>query len=287
MATACAAGVGPGAEGTGLLPSAIRDRPAGVGKGPTVDLGHVVATEPERGKYPPLVVSRPEDVVEQSLRRLIDEAGGADQLIVPRGYPHLGLALLDAVFSLRANYDSTTVPILRRYCEHSGVIAWDQRFDQTDPEHGASALLDVLEPLTTEQRCSVLNRQVAPGTTRRKSDVVVEIAKVFTELDIDTHVQLQSAVTDGDEPERVVRAITGVGPATWRYILNLSGVERSKPDSMMLRWLRDADADPSGQEHAARLVEAAVERLQQDGLDVTVRAIDHLVWRAASGRPLT
>jgi hypothetical protein len=225
--------------------------------------------------------------LDSALRSLIADAGGAEKLVVPRGYPHLGLAIVDAVFSLRANYDSTVVPILRRYCSRAETISWEERFDETVPEHGTPALLQVLGPMSSSDRCELLNRQVAPGTSKRKAEVVVEVALVLAELGIDGHQDLASSVRESKVAERAVLSIAGIGPAAWRYLLNLSRIERSKPDTMVERWIGKVTTTKPSQEEAARALEAAVDALQLEGVDVTVRAIDHLVWRAASGRDLT
>ncbi len=70
-------------------------------------------------------------------------------------------------------------------------------------------------------------------------------------------------------------------------MLSLSGVEISKPDTMILRWLREVTGEASTPTDAGALIEMATARLQAGGMDVTVRQVDHLVWRKASGRPLT
>lgn len=69
-------------------------------------------------------------------------------------------------------------------------------------------------------------------------------------------------------------------------MLNLSAVEVSKPDTMVLRWLRDVIGNNLDDVAGAALIEGTTEQLQDEGLPVTVRQIDHLVWRKASGRPL-
>lgn len=225
-------------------------------------------------------------VVTAGLDALIQEAGGCDLLIEPRGYPHLGLAVLDAMFSLQSRYDLVVVPILQKYCAALPTLGWDDRFDESVPEHGTRALLDFLEPKSTDERCDVLSRNVAPGTTTRKADVCVEIAQVLSRNGVDSHASL-APVLDGEPSlEWKVRKISGVGPAAWRYLLNLSRIEKSKPDTMVVRWVSRIVDDRVSQAQAATLIETATAELQQRGLDVSVRTVDHLVWRKQTGRSI-
>ena len=225
--------------------------------------------------------------VADAVEALIDEAGSTGNLTVPRGYPHLGLVVLDAMFSLQARY-STVVNVLSRYCSLPGTVDWDDRFDSNATEHGVDELLAVLSPLSTHERCDLLdNRQIAPGTKKRKADVCVEIADCLKSHNVHGVEDFRNAVESSDELRRDTRKIKGVGPAAWRYMLSLSGVEKVKPDTMVVRWVRGI-ADPNVTPRAAaHLLESATLTLQQKNINVTVRGIDHLVWRKASGRPLT
>ena len=54
-----------------------------------------------------------QQAVTRALDALIEEAGGVRELVTPLGYSHLGLSLLDAIYSLRSNYDTVVVPALK------------------------------------------------------------------------------------------------------------------------------------------------------------------------------
>lgn len=225
-----------------------------------------------------------EQTVAAGIKALIDDAGGVTHLTTPRGYPHLGLAILDSMFSLRARYDTVVVPILMRYCEANDAISWVQRFESIQPEHGAQALLDFLGPMTTDERCAVLSKHVAPGTSVPKADVCVQIAEVLVANGVKTHTELGTVLAEQPGLKWDVRKISGVGEAAWRYLLNLSSIEKVKPDVMMIRWVQDQLGRSVGQAEAADLVETATGMLQSGGLDVSVRTVDHLIWRTQSGR---
>mgnify|MGYP003388839756 CR=1 len=54
---------------------------------------------------------------------LIELAWGPESLDVPRGEPHLGLAIIDAILSLRAHFESVGVPLINRYCDAAQGIS--------------------------------------------------------------------------------------------------------------------------------------------------------------------
>ena len=225
------------------------------------------------------------DVVD-AVEALVFAAGGAGSLIEPRGYPHLGVAIVDSLFSLRADYDTVVVPLLRRYCDGCG-LGWDERFNASAHQHGTGALIGFLGPMSTDQRCALLNRQVSPGTSKRKANVCVEVATVFDQAGIDSTTELAHAVRRSAALEWAVRDVSGVGPATWSYLLNLSRVEVSKPDTMVVRWVETVTGHRPSQAEAAVAIEHAAEVLASRHHGLTVRMVDHLVWRAASGRSLS
>lgn len=238
-----------------------------------------------------------EDAVAQvqgALASLITEAGGPDRVITPRGWRHMGLVIIDAVFSLQARYDATVRPMLARYCDAAPGLSWDEVNESSLPEHDAQHLLEFLGPMPLEQRYAILNRQLAPGTARGRSggrpkaEVVTEVAETLVRRDAFTRQDFAALASDDTTLEWDVRKVTGVGLACWKYMLNLSGAEVSKPDTMVLRWLTGITGNVAiSALDAATLIESATRNLDEQGVHVTVRQVDHLVWRKASGRPLT
>ena len=71
---------------------------------------------------------------------------------------------------------------------------------------------------------------------------------------------------------------------TYSYLLLLAGLPSVKPDRMVLRFLERAlgTGVPMTTDRAFELVMSAA-----DTLDVSPRTLDHVIWRAASGRELT
>ncbi len=194
----------------------------------------------------------PQEQVTDALSALIEGAGGVDRLITPPGYSHLGLSILDAVYSLRSNYDSVVLPALQRYCAEVG-LDW-RNLDATETEHGAQALKLQLESWSVAKRADVLSNHVAPGTDKRKFDLCLEIVDVMLTAGVDTHTSLAEVLVEEPGLEWKVRKLAGVGPAAWRYILSLSRIEKVKPDTMIVGWVTEVLGEPVGQAQSAKLL---------------------------------
>ena len=241
--------------------------------------------------------------VTDQLRTLIEATG--DNLVVPDGYRSTALALIDAVFSTRAHYGSVE-KVIAQVTQSTG---------RGDEESFTIAeLLDLLEQSAQwrEQGPDVDrsltaffgNKGVAPGGVWTKARLVVELGLRlvgFGDRYPAYGIQLNSkagfaaiAALAADDRLAVLDAIehdlselSGVGTATTRYLLLLMGVEVVKPDRMLIRWVQGAlggeDAPPSPR-RTADLLERAIGQLQDEGCELSVREIDHLIWRVQSGR---
>lgn len=231
--------------------------------------------------------------VEVALAALVNEAGGPDAVITPRGWQHMGLVIIDAVYSLQADYDTVVMPMLKRYCDAAPDLDWVTVDDPSRAEHDAKRLIEFLGPMDVERRCEIFNRQIGPGTARTgrpgrlKAEIVVDVAGVLVDHNAGTVDKFAIASVDCPQLKAEFLRIPGVGIACWKYMLNLSKVEAIKPDTMVLRWLDQTLGFTPTPSDGAVLIEAATVRLQDRGLKVTIRQIDHLVWRKASGRSLT
>lgn len=108
------------------------------------------------------------------------------------------------------------------------------------------------------------------------------------DLEIDTVEDLRAAVEAApqDNPvhtgwKKLPSQSSGV---TYNYLLLLAGMTSVKPDRMVLRFLAAAlgEGPDISLGRAVALIEARAEELQ-----VSSRTLDHIVWRAASGRELS
>jgi hypothetical protein len=221
--------------------------------------------------------------VTDSLASLIYKHGVPEP---PRGYSHSGLAVIDAVFSLRAVYDTHVIPVINRYCDRIPRLkALGARFNPTVSEFTIVDLADDLRGLDESTLIARFdNRQYSPGTKIRKATTVQTLATKLKELGLRDQATL-TAGWNTPSVEKAVLAVPGVGVATWRYVLSLSMVERVKPDTMVRRWIVSVSGLVNlSDRDAGLLLEAATAHLRDRNIAVTVRAIDHFVWQIQSGR---
>jgi hypothetical protein len=207
-----------------------------------------------------------------------------------RRWVSLSLCIVDAVWSIGANYDSVVVPLVRNLATKFGV---EQPTIPPQAPIGADPLLatrlaelglDVLTGLTNRQRTS----------TRRgilKADAVLRHAHVFVEHDVTTLDDVIDLFSDEDRfaaVDTALRSIPGEGAHGVRrgYLWMLVGQDDLiKPDRMVLRWFRrhGVVVDPAGaRDVIAKLVPVIGPRL---GRDVTAWEIDHALWSAGRGLP--
>ncbi len=219
-------------------------------------------------------------------------------LMSPRGYGHLALAVIDAVFSLNVRYGAV-LQVIDTHCRNV-----DKARNPGKRSLVASEKVGFKEYPLSElaDRCagksggdladSVFGSRLrTPGARTFKADAVAEATTALLACGVDCRQDLLDAVQDDLRQREVKSAWTGVrglAATSWRYLLSLSGVDEIKPDRMITGFVEDARAEAKlgsarvAPDTAADALIAAGRDLY--GSDVSLRALDHTVWRAQSGR---
>lgn len=207
--------------------------------------------------------------------------GEQELWIEPEGYPSsLALCLIDSIYSTGSHYRSV-VNVVNRYRtahgHNDGAAALLQSMAAAGGARAwAETVADNLKPAHTK-----------PGALL-KAEVIQQAAQLMVDHDIDTVEDLVAVVraSPADNPirnawKKLPSQRSGV---TYSYLLLLAGLPSVKPDRMVLRFLQQAlGADVAHTtNHAIELVMAAAQELE-----VSPRTLDHVIWRAASGRELT
>lgn len=189
------------------------------------------------------------------------------------GYPSLALCLIDTVFSLRARYAAAKGAV-DRYLEYREL---DGARNCTD---GVSDLLEAIESINDGAELFG-NRQVAPGTTLPKHEVIGTAARKLRAAGIESRSDLQLRLDDENQSDHVRRSwlsVSGLGPASWHYLVMLSGRQDSKPDVWIKRFVRDALNNPNERITSDRVRTATLEAARLLGISAV--ALDHNIWRA-------
>ncbi len=196
----------------------------------------------------------------------------------------LSLCIVDAVWSIGANYDTVVVPMVReRVAKAMGVefpTAPAAGFRAKDPTS-----LQMLEELGCDRLTELTNLQRT--STRNgilKSEAVLRHCRIFRDHEIGTLEQAIALIKDDSRfamVDKALRSIPGEGSYGIRrsYLwMMLGNDDLIKPDRMVLRWLegQGVTTDPEG---ARSIIASLVSKIElPGGRRLTPWEIDHAIW---------
>ena len=221
-----------------------------------------------------------QDEVQTLVRYCEDNLGDKNLWQTPEGYPDsLALCIIDSLYSTGSHYTSV-VNVITKYKATEGTSHGAQDLlgsigTAGGPRGWAENVVGNLKPAHTKPHALL------------KAEIIERAAQLMVNLGIHTVKDLRTTVEKSpqDNPvhngwKKLPSQSSGV---TYNYLLILAGMPSVKPDRMILRFLSAAlgeDTDLSF-DRAVELIRAAA-----DELKVSARTLDHIVWRAASGREL-
>ena len=181
----------------------------------------------------------------------------------------LALCALNSAFSLQ-NTSAAVRNVLRRYREHRINAGADPSTDSGP---------DLIEAMNAaggarEFSTDVLETRAAfPKTGRMRSEAIYDALSALADLGVTTTQNLRDAA-DQSDAERAWCSVKGLGKQSWAYLLmNAGETSRTKPDTMVRRFLARATGKPVDAVEATRLVTEAAA-----ALDVEVRNLDRAIW---------
>ena len=207
-----------------------------------------------------------------------DLLGEPSGLTWPGGYPDsLALCVIDSIQSIGIHYTNVT-NVVARYREQrpsagtDGAPELEQSFLDLSGVNGWVEAIGTRHPTST-----------TPGAPL-KASVILEAARLLQDAEVSETATLRD-LTDEElaslksEWLRLPGQRSGI---SWRYLLMLSGTPGAKPDRMIHKFIADHTSAEPGQltnADAAQVVETAAARL-----NISISALDHAMWRHASGR---
>lgn len=207
--------------------------------------------------------------------------GDKDLWETPEGYPKsLALCIIDSLYSTGSHYTSVVNVIEKYKATHSASDGAKDLLTSIrqagGPQAWAQNVVGNLKPAHTKPNAPL------------KAEVIEQAAQLLVDLKVDTVDDLKDTVETSpqDNPvhagwKKLPSQSSGV---TYNYLLLLAGMPSVKPDRMVLRFLAFALGEETELSlgKAVELIEAAA---RESG--VSSRTLDHIIWRAASGRELT
>lgn len=195
---------------------------------------------------------------------------------VSYGYQSLSACILDCVYSLRARYDSVTIPVVDRYA------AVYMNGDRLAPGDTVSMLLEHIEEQGGEKAFAdnVLKNHNKSGGRNGvpKEHTCRQLAQYLKYLRIETIKDFR----DFEYPElleAVIHSVKGMGDAGTNYLFMLSGDPgRCKPDVHIHHCVRDVCGEDITNEECQVLFTETVEVLRKAYPGLTVRDLDSMIW---------
>lgn len=195
-----------------------------------------------------------------------------------KGWPNRAdLALLDAIYSTRQEYETTVLP---------QVLKWKIKHPSPSiPE------LEYLAHMDEVEIRNVFGKNVLPGVRipglsgKRKSIGVVEVAKLLCRPEVglgSAQLICDAIKQDGkDNVLKMLKRTKGVGPATANYFLILLGIDGVKVDTLLRFWVRSQMDDFDMTDDA---VTELVARVASERFKRKARDLDYAIWHHESVR---
>ncbi|PSR26087.1 MAG: hypothetical protein C7B46_20285 [Sulfobacillus benefaciens] len=230
-----------------------------------------------------------------SKRNVLDLSKALESLLVTRypvqlpseyRYAHLSLALIDAIYSLGAKYESTRATVLR-YAQNAGLKPFRVSVDEwpaVSDQQPLSDLLTMHRQRGLENMLSDVyqNRQrtSAHASSITKAEAVFQAAEVLEAHHVNVFQDIPG-IMGNPSFEADFRTVRGQGPGTGlSYFWMLTGSEdHIKADRMVIRYLEATTGlrRLSGDD-AKRLMEAAAALLCPRFPTLTLRQMDYIIW---------
>jgi hypothetical protein len=207
---------------------------------------------------------------------------------VPDGYGHLGLCIIDSVYSIGIRYAGVR-NVIGRYCEHAGIRELGTRNQPAQDEHTVVRLLEQYEQYGWEHLMEQVydNRTWTSPTGRsrlRKAEAVGRFARVLHEHGIDSVADAKRAASAQVKGDVVKLPGQGSG-LTHFYVLMLAGVDDYvKADRHVIRFVSDALGRRTSQRETEALVCEAAWTLAQRRPWITPTVLDNAIWRYQTQR---
>lgn len=224
-------------------------------------------------------------VSSEDLSRVVAAARKLDIRAREAMWVSASLCVLDAVWSIGANYDSTVVPLIQNFAQANGInrpVVSPSELPAGDPfptrrlsQFSEDELLD----RTNRQRTSTRN-----GITKAKA--AIAYASVLTANGVLSMSDASKLLRDPPrlaQVERELSRVRGHGAGVrMAYLWMLLGDDNGvKPDRMVIRWLQRAIGRESSVDEARVILADASVRLGG-----TLWELDHAIWLDERGRNL-
>ena len=193
-------------------------------------------------------------------------------------YQSLSICIVDCVYSLRALYYDSTIPVVNRYAA---------RYLGGNASAPTERVSDLIQHITeaggpTPFAANILKNNQLSGRIL-KAEVCLNLAKYLKYL----HVETMEDFKRFEFPElleTVIHSVKGMGDAGTNYLFMLAGdPNRCKPDVHIHHCIKDACGEDISNDDCQLLFSEAVQELKRDYPYLTVAKLDGIIWRKYQG----
>lgn len=232
------------------------------------------------------------DVDDRSRSKLADRfesfCPSLADLDVPAGYRDSGAALIDSVFSMRAHYTGTQRAVAS-YAKWAGLKSTPGLpvARGSADRHTVADVHERLKSVPPAEAARQIFNNEARHSGRLKAELVRDAAASLTRAGATRRYDVALLPTDSGYANQKVawQSVHGLGPVTFEYYRMLCGAESTKPDVMIISWLHDVLGRTYSWRDALDVVVALRDELEVRWAEpVSLRAVDHTIWRHQSGR---
>ncbi len=205
-------------------------------------------------------------------------------------YASLPLCIIDAVFSIGVNYEQSTAPTVKRWCEWSG---WQLYGHPAGNSHAIDDLVKLYEDKHRDFDFFATNVFVNRQRTSSKSGIlkaeaVYLFAKTLSKFGIQTLDDTKNGILHDIEAEAAIRKIKGQASGiSYKYFSMLAGSESLvKADRMICRFVAQALEKKEHEikpDYAARLVISTANELRKKFPHLNPRLLDYAIWNYQRG----
>lgn len=198
-----------------------------------------------------------------------------DNIENSRLYNSLTLCIIDCIYSLRANYEKVTEPIVDRYanCYLNRNIK-----DSSDTVSMFSQRMENFPELSYFADNIVYNHQKLGRTNIPKEKTCYELAKCLQKLKIET-IEDFINYKNQNELEKNILKVGGIGTAATSYLFMLTGnSDRCKSDVHVRRCIKEVCGYELSDSEIQRLFTDSVAILSKKYPELTVSALDLVIW---------
>ncbi len=201
------------------------------------------------------------------LTKVLNDRFGSVGVVEVYGWPHPHLNVLDCVLSLNRRYDAFVVPRLKKFSQNHPNIA------------ELTQLLELIEtyPDPTQFCVSQLNYNDAA-----RAATLVGVIKYLLDIQHDfggstENERLRAWAAAARPGDYAFVGVRGFGLAGFQYLRMLFGVQTTKPDVHIIRFVSEVLGKKVNDVTALSLLERAA---KQAGLPL--REVDNIIWQARS-----